>query len=488
MFGATGASTYTKSIQSLLLAIQNEQQPEKALFGQAANYFDQIEENTDKIDSLKGQQLALEEQLKSANKRQQQTLNGELKAAKSALKKAHKQQDSERIERLHAALQVCMLVLQLSEGADWDETQLLSAKLLGTLYLLSPREGGRLAHAHNRFKPLYKAVLAVRLLDSSLRAGSVTNDYILSHYDPDSRYSDKDEGLSPFQTEIVTPLILAAMFQDIGMQHGDAQQILKGKTGSMDEFRLLQPQDRLNLLRINHEQSVNYLLHGLGSLNYVGDSREERDIFQQKQQKKNQFIRNILVDAVTPKQGLGNLIKAPQIYTSVIMSTKPDFDIKQLPKAALLLEQIAKQGTISETAARNLVSIVGHFPQGYGVVYLAKSDRGKYLDSYEYAIVNRLNPENVRVPRCRIVTRNLRFMSFGQDVRVSLESNLYYPIARKKLEVVSKVRLEEILTLLYHNYEQRKELDLIPYCWEPYEYFTFIKHQNLWNSATSTSI
>ena len=70
---------------------------------------------------------------------------------------------------------------------------------------------------------------------------------------------------------------------------------------------------------------------------------------------------------------------------------------------------------------------------------------------------------------------------------ISVENNLYFPQARKKLEVMSKERLLEILSKLVSNFEERKNMDLLPKCWFPDEYFSYGKHQNLWNKTSTVS-
>ncbi|AGH45112.1 hypothetical protein C427_3003 [Paraglaciecola psychrophila 170] len=60
------------------------------------------------------------------------------------------------------------MLLALTEADNWQKTQVYSAKLLGTLQLLSPGEGAKVAHQNQRFKPAYKGVIALRLLDKLL--------------------------------------------------------------------------------------------------------------------------------------------------------------------------------------------------------------------------------------------------------------------------------------------------------------------------------
>jgi len=130
-----------------------------------------------------------------------------------------------------------------------------------------------------------------------------------------------------------------------------------------------------------------------------------------------------------------------------------------------------------------LISITGVFPQGFGVTYIPKDSDRQDLDRYEYAIVTGLYPADIRQPVCRMVTRNLTYNVSAMGCTVSVENNLYYPPARKKLERISEDRLLEILSKLVSNFEERKNMSLLPKCWHPDEYFSFVKNQNLWNKV-----
>ncbi len=184
-----------------------------------------------------------------------------------------------------------------------------------------------------------------------------------------------------------------------------------------------------------------------------------------------------------PEHGIGNLLKIPQIYTSVILSTKSNYAYEALPKVALVLEKGVEKGVYSKIAVDALLAITGVFPQGYGITYIPKDSDRQDLDRYEYAIVTGLYPKDVRQPVCRMVTRNLTYNVSAQGCVISMTNNLYYPLARKKLEKISEERLLEILSKLVSNFEERKNMPLVPCCWHPDEYFSYVKNQNLWNKV-----
>ncbi len=92
-------------------------------------------------------------------------------------------------------------------------------------------------------------------------------------------------------------------------------------------------------------------------------------------------------------------------------------------------------------------------------------------------------PTDIEQPICRTATRNLTYHSSGVNLVISSENNLYFSPAQQKLEKMSEERLLEILSKLASNFTERSQLDLIPKCWHPDEFFTYLKNQNLWNKA-----
>ncbi|WP_026376306.1 hypothetical protein [Aestuariibacter salexigens] len=481
MAGDIGESAYTKSIQTLIKDFHQPSDEVISLIKLAEQFFARAE---DQQERLEGYEESLASALKAAGGDSKDERVVKATRRKKDLEKELEEARWERYEHVDA---VCHKIIELSEGKDWQETQVLSAKYLGTFYLMSPGEGKNLPSLHQRMKPLYKAVLSVRLLDSLLKQGKVRHPLILKYYDPETRYFAEDKELSPFQKNIVVPLITAAIFQDVGLHHPHALEILKGKHGTLDEFRLLAKTERFDLLKTNIKQSHYFLEHGLGTRRYVGNSKAERDEFIEAQQQQLQFMLALLNDAVSLKHGVGNLLKIPQIYSSVILSTKKKNELENLPKAALLLQKLGNEKSIDPLGAKAMIDIVGIFPQGFGIAYIPKDQFASNPDRYEYAIVNGLNPPDIRIPHCRMVTRNLQFNSFGKNAFISRETNLYYPMARKQLAKLSKERLKEILSTLYSDIGQGEERELLPRFWHPYSFFSYKSFQNLWNKTDTSS-
>lgn len=404
------------------------------------------------------------------------------------LKQELRYESNERYKYLY---EICHEILNLSEGANFDETNRKSAQLLGTIQLISPTEGKKVAEFNERNKPLYKAVLTLRLFDQLFleQSAILNHPYIKEHLSAIKQEDFKtlasldEDAYRAFSEDVKLPILMAALIQDIGNFHPEAQKILTGEDGKLDIHRTLVVDDRKALLQINYRETVKFLIDGLGAPIYVGNSKTERDKFNIVEHQKLVFIKQLIKGAIAPRAGVGNLLKVPQIYASIILSTKASYNYKLLPKVYQALYQNAEHGSCCKTAVDALYQITGTYPQGYGVTYIPFDSDGDKSDRYEYAIVTQLYPENGEHPICRTATRYLTFISYGQDVVIDNDSNLYNVEVAKQFATLSKERLNEILELLASNYADRKKLDLLPRYWHAGDYFSVKDNQKLWNKS-----
>ncbi|MGB1262850.1 MAG: hypothetical protein ACPG52_08080 [Cognaticolwellia sp.] len=393
----------------------------------------------------------------------------------------------ERNERAQHLQQICREIIDLCEGKTFAETKRKSAELLGTIQLLAPSEGNKVASVNEQSKPLYKGVLALRLLDEICDKQLLPNSYLaqelaeIADFNYKELFSECEVAYRQFVDRVKVPVLMAAILQDIGNNHPDAEKIMFGEDGKQDNFRTLKIEERKALLQINYRETVKYLINGIGVPIYTGNLKSERDSFNQVEAKKLRFVQQLLKSSVQPKLGIGNLLKVPQIYTSIVLSTKESYNYKLLPKVYQALHQNAERGRCSRAIVDSLYKITGDFPQGFGVVYIPHDVDQEVR--YEYAIVTQLYPDNPSEPHCRMATRHLTFVGYGHDLVVSKTHNLYSNETAKQFSNISKGRLNEILELLSSNYLERKELDLLPRCWQPGEYFSIKANQKLWNRA-----
>lgn len=466
-------------MDKLVKAINSSVPDARTLIGDAATFFAERDREVEKINQAEHHLADLEEKLPTEEEQNKDPAYGR---AKSHLATLLTKQKEKRLERLDGAMQVCQQIIELSEGNDYEETQVKSAKYLGCLLLSSSGQGKRLAEQHQNIKPAYKAVASLRLLDKLVAENLVRDKYITQHYIPQVRYERDNAHYPAYYLAVILPTLLAAIYQDIGMQHPDVVNILHGD-GDKDPYRLLEPEERQKMLRLNFQYTLLYLSEGLGCANYVGNFKEEREEFNEAEKERVKFQSILIQDAMKSKIGIGEVIKIPQIYVSVLFSTKRHYIKKELPKASLLIKQLAKAGKLKEDISRAFIEIVGYFPQGYGITFIPINMRGMEVDTYEYGIVCRLNPEKPHVPFCRQVTRNLGYVSSGQVLKIEKANNLHYKEARVKLKKIPNDRLLDIMKNLSHDFNPENVEEMLPSFWEPYEYFSIKKNQNLWSRA-----
>ena len=468
-------NVYTQQVKKLLDKVSPLDGRSPSLFTDAKNYFSLTP-------SLLSHIRALEAKLQSALK--QDVPAAEITELQQHIEQSKHKLESERLARIARVNEVSRSIIELCEGDSYEETQTQSARFLGTLMLLTQGPVTGFPRLHQRLKPLYKAVLLLRLVDKLVQDETTSHPY-LSLYRPSlSRMNGDKYWQEKWETELAIPLISSALLQDIGLQHNDAQTILVGEERELDEFRLLDDSQRKQLLKLNYLHTMNYLKRGLGQPAYEGGDTEEQHRFDKVHEAANQFREKLMYDAFVSKTGLGELLKVPQIYVSIILSTKHDYTRKELAKGYLLIEQLAKKGGLNSKLAEAFMQIVGFFPQGFGVTFIPVNERGEEKKQFEYAIVNQLNPRNPAEPHCRVVSRNLNFVSSGEDEVIEKGRNLFFPANQKKLMRIGRDRLTEIMSQLQSNFNSDSVDALAPPWWEPADYFAQKKHQNLWKRGS----
>jgi hypothetical protein len=481
MLDKSNNSSYTISVDRLVNQISGTEEETPSLYQQATNYFKQEPINKQKLQLIKTEM----QQVLSAKQTQSGKEALKLEEQISHLKRKYNNelqlQKNARVARLNDAMNMCANLLSLSEGSDFEDTQSKSSKFLTTLVLFSPGVGKNLAELHHRLKPSYKAVLSLRILDKLVVDGVVKNAYMMKNYDPKKRYETESSDCICYKQSVVLPIMLAAIFQDVGLQHPDLVELLNGEDGKKDRFRLLEKEERETMLRLNYQYTIAYLQYGLGCQVASAQTAEEVSAFDESEKQRLKFQLGLVLDANSSSRGTSEIIKIPQIYASVIFSTKRDFQRKSLTTAAILIAQLAIKKAISPPIGKVFVDIVGNFPLGYGIAYIPRDMRGDELELYEYAIVSGLNPKVLDEPICRPVTKNLMFLTYGKTMLVDKSVNLHFPKARKKLMKIDPKRLVEIMQKLTYEYKPEESAAFVPDHWEPHNYFCVEGNQNLWS-------
>jgi hypothetical protein len=473
-------SSYTVSVDLLVNAISGVNPHKSSLYQQATDYFKKEPENRAKLAHLQTKISDTQLLLQTKSGKSAKFLNKQLKHLNKIYNFERLSQQTYRIRRLNDAIDVCLDILCLSEGEDYEETQLKSARFLTTLVLFSPEKSKNLSEIHHRLKPAYKAVLSLRVLDKLVGNDIVKHTYILKNYDADKRYGSHTTDYECYTQSVILPIMLASIFQDVGMQHPALTELLEGTEGDKDRFRFLEIQEREQMLALNYQYTIDYLKNGLGCQQAGADECPE---FYEAEQRRLKFQLGLVVDAISSNQGTSEVIKIPQIYASVIFSTKRDYQRKNLPTASILISQLANKKVISYQVSEAFLSIVGQFPLGFGITYIAQNINGDDLEFYEYGIVTMLNPAKYDQPTCRLVTKNLMFLTQGKTSIVKKDHNLHFQTTRKKLIKMDPKRLAEVMQNLSHNYGVEENKPIIPYYWEPHLYFCVQGNQNLWSNT-----
>ena len=248
-------------------------------------------------------------------------------------------------------------------------------------------------------------------------------------------------------------------------------------------FGSLTRSERETITKLTSEYTQDYLQNGLGIQRGKVASKEQKQQFKAAEQQRLKFQLSLVKDANTNAFGTSEIIRVPQIYSSIVLSTKRQFSRKMLPSASPLISQLASKNKISSQAAKAFISIVGKFPVGYGIVYIPIDMRGVELNHYEYAIVTTLNPKKLDEPHCRLVTRNMLFSEYGKTEVIQRSRNLHYEPARKKLDRIDPAKLLKIRQKLTHKFDPDKAEELIPSYWEANHFFFSEGYQNLWNQV-----
>lgn len=372
-------------------------------------------------------------------------------------------------------------LLKLSEGESNGETLAFSARLLGCLQIMVPTAKRQRELVQFAYKPLYRAVLSLRLLDHLLAQQLLDEPALVSHYQLRNRQAPDD---CPYRQHVQLPIVMAVLLQDIGLLHPEALGIIQGELAQFDPDRPLNLDERERLLKVSSEASLALLQQGFGIAPYKGNDKIEREQYFAAQQQRLHWLSQLLQLNPADKTLFSGLLKVPQVYASIVLPGRQRFNYALLPKAALLMREGAKKNEYNGLLVDQLLRITGLFPQGYGVVFTPLAADNQPQDRYEFAIVNGLYPQKPEQPNCRVVSRQQQYRNTGLDISLQTDYNLYFKAARERLAVLPEHRLKALLNALYKDGEERYLRKLLPRCWQPEQFFTEPAHQNLWQNAT----
>ncbi|WP_235605278.1 hypothetical protein [Rheinheimera salexigens] len=280
-----GKSNYSKQILVLIAKIYDNTLVADSVYEQAIQCFSLVDAKQKRQTELEQQLTLFEHRRAQGANKEIASLERQLQQAKAELQQYEQQCADEALQRFSCLKQICITILQLTQGETEEETRQLSAKMLGTIQLLSPTEGRHIAITNQKSKHLYKAVLSLRLLDKLLADNHITDQYILQRFHAAAgSYADFNR-YHPFRDDVQIPLLMAALLQDIGSCHPQAQQVIYGEDGKADPFRVMSQEERASMLQVSYSQSIRYTLEQIQD-RYQGNSKAERDFFNQNNQQK----------------------------------------------------------------------------------------------------------------------------------------------------------------------------------------------------------
>ena len=154
----TGDTNFTAKVKILLSKIYGRSPLKDSVLERAISYFELEALSQRKLDKLNNEITRLVSVGSDKSKNKLTNLKREQRDYLQVLR----QQSNERAQQLQL---VCRDIIELCEGETRADTNKKSAELLGTIQLLSPTEGSKVASVNERSKPLYRGVLTLRLLD-----------------------------------------------------------------------------------------------------------------------------------------------------------------------------------------------------------------------------------------------------------------------------------------------------------------------------------
>jgi len=370
-------------------------------------------------------------------------------------------------------------ILRLTDGINTAETLTRSARLLGCLLLTVPSSSRRWRELQFGYKLVYRAALCLRLMDHALEH-NLLKEPALQQY-----FAQREPGNDdcPYRLNVQLPLIIAVMLLDAGQLEPDAVSMLIGYAGELDTTRALAPSEREEYLQRCQSAAQQLVSTGLELLPYRGNSKQEKQQHQTQQLERLNFIRQLIQQQNDPTSLLGNIVKIPQVYSSMVLPGRQRYVYEALPKAGLLLKDSVIRRQLNGVLVQHFLRITGVFPQGFGIAFTPRQQDSALPEKYELAIVNQLYPAKLAEPLCRIVSRSLQYRRTGHNIRISIEHNLFFKPARERLAVIPSQRLEEILARLNADWQPGQLRRFIPRCWHPEQFFSKSEHQNLWNDA-----
>jgi hypothetical protein len=114
------------------------------------------------------------------------------------------------------------------------------------------------------------------------------------------------------------------------------------------------------------------------------------------------------------------------VYASFMLSTKEEYDYRNMYRAYDILKDGMKQGEYNANFYALFLRMVGRFPLGSGIYFISND-----TEQIEKGIVSSLFPKNPEEPYVKQITRN-HIQSLSQsEVLVVRSTNIYFDSTRE---------------------------------------------------------
>lgn len=304
-----------------------------------------------------------------------------------------------------------------------------AAKFLTTMMLRAPLPSDHIRNLNNeKNKPIYIAALTVCFLKRLLRRSMVEHEFITSRI-PEMVPSEENpeqmvaepKMLAKFNSDVVIPLVKAALIHNLGSYSVDADKIYAG-----NRYRLLEEEDRKRLVRTIHDDTLCYLNEGLG-LAKIDIAKGEVENAETLKLEKDKFelMKTLITSYTNPRKPLGNILRIPVIYSSFMLSSKPKHKFELIYKAFDILKGGIDKEVMHKDYGEEFLRLVGRYPVGSGINFISKET---HLP--ERAVVIGLNPPKVSTAIVKQVTKRQVQFDDHTQVAVSREYNIAYEEAR----------------------------------------------------------
>ncbi|SFD63243.1 hypothetical protein [Pseudoalteromonas denitrificans] len=319
---------------------------------------------------------------------------------------------------------------------DLLSNQRIFSQFLGTIALSTPLPDEEVRCIRNeKYKPIYIAGLAVALFEEIRLTHDFKNPYLkdcMQDMFDDNNASFmaleqnelSNEVMAQYREDVLKPIAKAALLQSIGSYSPQAQAIFSG-----DRYRMLSVKERSQLIEIVRLKSIDYFKFGIGIPQRKVNTLQEKIEYTQFEQKKLSFMLSFFEKETEDNTELLKLLRIPLIYSSFMVSTKPEFNYKKIYTAYDTLKESALKREIDPLYTKLFLSMVGYFPLGSGIYFISQE-----TNAIEKGIVSSLYPANPHEPICKQITRHQIKSQSQKEVIVSPKTNIFFTQARLNSE------------------------------------------------------